>query len=298
MRVGNALFRRTSGKLHALLPLIFSLSVTLPAVCARAQAAHPDPNPGGTVDFLSYLPSGSSSMGIRETDPDARPTPPPCPGCASGTTPVYQPCQPDILMFHVAKGDGVPWGKETYFVWNGWIYLIEEIGCCLPGTTVDSAYRAFRECQTWKKGFRFAPSSFPTGGFLWTQETYKQEIWEPNCGNPPIHHVDLDSECGTGGSGHPASVQFEGVWPGFLSERRSGRQGSGPYDVAVISKAGSWGPATDRHYYGKYWDPVQQEWIGVGQLAFSDQSPPTLPSATYLVDFNPSISCTSCPDPM
>jgi len=212
-----------------------------------------------------------------------------------------------LTVYHRVNGttgQGVvaPGGSESYYVQNGWLWLMKEI-FYQPTTGTIEQYRAFRNQTSYWKGIRWLPVSFPTYGTGWNPQPYTEEFWTNSQGTPVCFNTTQTSI--TGGV-YASTVHWGGYLVGHLQDRRAASANPNVWhDVETIRRADYYEASSVRHretyWYGRWQNPatgareplglvrwehavLQSTWVTIGTEEYR-----------YLVDCTYSLPCTTCP---
>lgn len=204
--------------------------------------------------------------------------------------------------YAVRKGQKTfPFGSEV-FVENpasGYIEIVSEVSSNqVNGNVTD--YRVFRDQATGIKGMPWLPLSFKSNlGKSWVSNVWL-EHWTNSSGNPSCsatvnaYQDDFSSTLDL--------VQYLGVWPAYVQDRRAGSPDFNAWhDVQVIKKTGIWGTSpqfTENYYYGRFLNPTTQSWEGIGLIKFEVYTGSTLTTShvnNKIVGCTKKILCGACP---
>jgi hypothetical protein len=302
---------------------------------AAALAVDPDPNPGGTVDVLSYFistasgcmaPSADKTDAWKATLTRRATTGEQCPNVGSMFF-TFEGATTDFTDDYVPPGeapkrrwttgtffsdfsDGRWWLKET----EEWFYNNypkpddDKSPCALPTkpTHPVGADRSttFRDHGTGRKGLKWMPLTFDAATGSWNDDPTDGDLFDNYL--PPYlgacYGVPMCERSAIPiGRGRAYTVKL----PGWITNVRGVPQ-SPPLDVYTVVKEGTftgnnwvtW--ETERYYYGKIW--TGGRWYGLGLVKYEMLQNGLLVAGAgseshVLINCNVGLQCNSCPDP-
>lgn len=258
---------------------------------ASAEEADSNVDPQTSLDTLSYISMNVAGPSL----------------CLAGNTNdetsymrVYQrpssDCSPRRPLFFIAKGNGVPWSSESFFIKDGWLKNLDEVWYTETGEV--KTIRIFRDNASGRKGVKMLPLKLKAGGDSWDIEPYVNEWWTDEAGRPSCSGVNPNP---SDGESYRAEAQPV-VLRNWLSDRRmASRDPNTWHDVYAIKLTDYWGKNTkEYYYYGRWTNPAtgKQEALGWVKWEMHEGRRKTGEvNYRYLIECNVNVPCKTCPDP-
>jgi hypothetical protein len=209
---------------------------------------------------------------------------------------------PGYSGYAVAKGQGTnPFGSEV-FVENpasGFIEIVSEVFSRVSNGKVTE-FRVFRDQNTGVKGMPWLPLTFnSTTGRSWVSNIFVEQ-WTDANGLPACNPTQNSTQVPF--SSTLDLVEYVGVWPAYVQDRRAGSPNPNAFhDVEIIKKTGIYGnnpQYTEVYYYGRFRNPTTLQWEGIGLVKFEYYQGSTLHTQSInnkIVGCTKKIICGSCP---
>lgn len=214
---------------------------------------------------------------------------------------------PGLPVYHVVKGSPKPWSFVSGFVEDGYFKLANEIAVRPNGTFSD--FRVFRDTSTGRKGVIDFQTVLPPppSRVSWDQPPTVEEHWVDDNGQPSCaatQHSRVDP-----GSSVRGTARRGQTLVGFLQDRRAASANPNAWhDVRTVVVSQFWGADAnfpegrfeERYTYGRWLNPANGVWYGVGLMKWQCFDHATGASCgsgdnRYLVDCNVRVTCSTCP---